>query len=62
MTVETITALMHDRRMTEQMHVRLNDSNNSNDEREIKHVQERPDKRCGKKKEKTGISITKAKR
>ena len=37
MTIETITALIH-----EHMYDRLNDSNNSNDGREIKHVQERP--------------------
>ena len=40
MTIETITALIH-----EHMYDRLNDSNNSNDWREIKHVQERPYKR-----------------
>ena len=40
MTVETITALIH-----EHMYDRLNDSNNSNDGREIKQVQERPYKR-----------------
>ena len=39
-TVETITALIH-----EHLYDRLNDSNNSNDAREIKHVQERPYKR-----------------
>ena len=37
MTVETTTALIH-----EHIYDRLNDSNNSNDGREIKHVQERP--------------------
>ena len=37
MTIETITALIH-----EHMYDRLNDSNISNDGREIKHVQERP--------------------
>ena len=36
MMIETITALIH-----EHMYDRLNDSNNSNDGREIKHVQER---------------------
>ena len=36
-TIETITALIH-----EHMYDRLNDSNNSNDGKEIKHVQERP--------------------
>ena len=40
MTVETITAMIH-----EHMYDRLNDSNNSNDGKEIKHVQERPYKR-----------------
>ena len=37
MTIETITALIH-----EHMYDRQNDSNNSNDGKEIKHVQERP--------------------
>ena len=37
MTIETITDLIH-----EYMYDRLNDSNNSNDGRNIKHVQERP--------------------
>ena len=37
MTIETITALIH-----EHMYDRLNDSNNSNVGREIKHVQKRP--------------------
>ena len=40
MTIETITDLIH-----EYMYDRLNDSNNSNDGRNIKHVQERPEKR-----------------
>ena len=40
MTIETITDLIH-----EYMYDRLNDSNNSNDGRNIKHVQERPRKR-----------------
>ena len=40
MTIETKTALIH-----EHMYDRLNDSNNSNDGKEIKHVQERPYKR-----------------
>ena len=40
MTIETITALIH-----EHMYDRLKDSKNSNDGREIKHVQERPYKR-----------------
>ena len=40
MTIETTTALIH-----EHMYDRLNDSNNSNDGKEIKHVQERPYKR-----------------
>ena len=40
MTIETITDLIH-----ELMYDRLNDSNNSNDGRDIKHVQERPQKR-----------------
>ena len=40
MTIETITDLIH-----EYMYDRLNDSNNSNDRRNIKHVQERPRKR-----------------
>ena len=40
MTIETITALIH-----EHMYDRLNESNNSNDGKEIKHVQERPHKR-----------------
>ena len=36
-TIETITALIH-----KQMYDRLNESNNSNDGKEIKHLQERP--------------------
>ena len=40
MTVGTITALIH-----EHMYDRISDSNNSNDGRELKHVQERPYKR-----------------
>ena len=40
MTIETITDLIH-----EFMYDRLNDSNNSNDGRPVKHVQERPLKR-----------------
>ena len=40
MTKATITDLIH-----EHMYDRLNDSNNSNDGRDIKHVQERPQKR-----------------
>ena len=36
-TIETITAVIHDH-----MYDRHNDSNNSNDGKEIKHVQERP--------------------
>ena len=40
MTVETITTLIH-----EHMYDRLNESYNSNDGREMKHVQERPYKR-----------------
>ena len=40
MTIETITALIH-----EHKYDRLNESNNSNDGKEIKHVQERPYKR-----------------
>ena len=40
MTIETITDLIH-----EYMYDRLNDSNNSNDGRNVKHVQERPQKR-----------------
>ena len=40
MTIETITALIH-----EDMYDRLNESNNSNDGKEIKHVLERPNKR-----------------
>ena len=40
MTIEKITDLIH-----EYMYDRLNDSNNSNDGRNIKHVQERPRKR-----------------
>ena len=39
MTIETKTALIH-----EHMYDRLNESNNSNDGKEIKHVQERPNK------------------
>ena len=35
MAIETITALIH-----EHMYDRLNESNNSNDGKEIKHVQE----------------------
>ena len=45
MTIETITALIH-----EHMYDRLNDSNNSNDGKEMKHVQERPYKRKGTEK------------
>ena len=37
MIIETITALIH-----EHMYDRLNESNNLNDGKEIKHVQERP--------------------
>ena len=40
MTIETITTLIH-----EHIYDRLNESNNSNDGKEIKHVQERPYKR-----------------
>ena len=40
MIIETITTLIH-----EHMYDRLNESNNSNDGKEIKHVQERPYKR-----------------
>ena len=40
MTIETITDLIH-----EYMYDRLNDSNNSNGVRTVKHVQERPQKR-----------------
>ena len=40
MTIERITDLIH-----EYMHDRLNDSNNSNDGREIQHIQERQYKR-----------------
>ena len=40
MTIETITDIIH-----EYMYDRLNDSNNSNDGKNIKHVQERPQKR-----------------
>ena len=40
MTIETITASIH-----EHMYDRLNESNNSNDGKKIKHVQERPHKR-----------------
>ena len=40
MTIETITVLIH-----KHMYDRLNNSNNSNDGGEIKHVQERPHKR-----------------
>ena len=40
MTIETIADLIH-----EYMYDRLNDSNNSNDGRDVKHVQERPQKR-----------------
>ena len=40
MTIETITDLIHD-----YMYDRLTDSNNSNDGRDIKHVQEHPQKR-----------------
>ena len=64
MTIETITALIH-----EHMYDRLNDSNNSNDGKEIKHVQERPYKRkwteknrCRQNEEKTRIPKTKTKR
>ena len=40
MTIETIPDLIH-----EYMYDRLNDSNHSNDGRDVKHVQERPQKR-----------------
>ena len=40
MTIETITDLIH-----EYMYDRLNDSNNSNDGRNVEHVQERPQRR-----------------
>ena len=40
MTIEIITDLIH-----EYMYDRLNDSNNLNDGRDVKHVQERPQKR-----------------
>ena len=40
MTIETITDLIH-----QYKYDRLNDSNNSNDGRDVKHVQERPQKR-----------------
>ena len=40
MTIETNTDLIH-----EYMYARLNDSNNSNDGRNVKHVQEKPQKR-----------------
>ena len=40
MTIETITDLIH-----EYMYDRLNNSNNSNDELDVKHVQKRPQKR-----------------
>ena len=40
MTIETITDLLH-----EYMFDRLNDTNNSNDGRNVKHVQEKPQKR-----------------
>ena len=40
MTIETITALIH-----EYMYDRLKESNNSNAGKEIKHVQQRPHKR-----------------
>ena len=39
MTIETITDLKH-----ENMYDRLNDSSNSNDGSNVKHVQERPQK------------------
>ena len=40
MTIESITDLIH-----EYIYDRLNNSNNSNDGRNVKHVQERPQKR-----------------
>ena len=63
MTVETITALIH-----EHMYDRINDSNNSNDGRDMRHVQERPykrkstDKPDAERTKKTGISKAKGKR
>ena len=63
MTIETRTALIH-----EHKYDRLIDSNNSNDGKEIKHVQERAykrkwsDKSCtDRTKKKTGIPKVKAK-
>ena len=64
MTMETITDLIH-----EYMFDRLNDSNNSNDGRDIKHVQERPQKRkwyeknqLRQKQKKTGVQQRKVQR
>ena len=58
MTIETITHLIH-----EYMYDRLNDSNTSNDRRNVKHVQESPQKRkwstkssYERNKKKTGLS------
>ena len=63
MTIETITDLIH-----EYMYDRLNDSNNSNDGRNVKHVQERPQKgmirkiQLRKEQETTGLSETEIQR
>ena len=61
MTIETITALIH-----EHMYDRLNDSNKSNDGREIKRTRTATQKKMDRKNrcrqnEKTGISKTKSK-
>ena len=60
MIKETITDLIH-----EYMYDRLNDSNNSNDGRDVKHVQERPQKRktqLREKQKKTGVPHRKVQR
>ena len=63
MTIETITDLI-----PEFMYDRLNDSNNSNDGRNVKHVQGRPQKKKIvrkiqlRKKQKTGLSETEIQR
>ena len=64
MTIETITDLIH-----EDMYDRLNDSNNSNDGRNIKHVQERSKKnkivredQLRQKQKTTGVPKTKIQR
>ena len=64
MTIETITDLIH-----EYMYDRLNDSNNSNDGRNIKHVPRKAEKKkmvredqLRQKQKTTGVSKTKIQR